>query len=144
MGEKKRRQGAAARFLRQHPTCALCGGGTPATTREHFPPTSLFRGYYRPNSFVVPACRDCNIGSSTSDLLASLLSRITLGELRGSENEEFRRLASQLGRQDLLTANELLDVGLIEKKKKIRSFREAAGLPWQPLEAFRIGPRGPG
>ena len=75
MGEAKRRISTTARFITKYPLCCLCGGERATTTREHMPPKSLFDGSHRPDRLVMPACQDCNRGTSTSDLTASLVSR---------------------------------------------------------------------
>jgi hypothetical protein len=39
------------------------------------PPKSLFDGSHRPDKLVMPACKKCNSGTSTSDLVTSIVSR---------------------------------------------------------------------
>jgi hypothetical protein len=39
------------------------------------PPKSLFDNSYRPDKLVMPACMECNRGTSTADLTASIVSR---------------------------------------------------------------------
>jgi hypothetical protein len=75
MGEAARRLSATGRFIKEFPNCCFCGGGQPATTREHMPPTALFDRSHRPNDLVMPACYACNSSTSTADLVASIISR---------------------------------------------------------------------
>lgn len=74
-GEAKLKETATRRFVSQYPDCCFCAGKRPATTREHMPPKALFNGSHRPDKLVMPACGDCNRGTSTADLVASLISR---------------------------------------------------------------------
>jgi len=75
MGEAKIKQSATAKFIAQYPLCCFCGGTRAATTREHMPPRSLFDNSHRPDKLVMPACRECNHGTSTADLVAAIVSR---------------------------------------------------------------------
>jgi hypothetical protein len=68
--------GAATRhrqaFLRNHKTCAFCGGGAPSSTIEHCPPRSMFQHRQWPEGFEFPACQACNKGSSDHDLVIAM------------------------------------------------------------------------
>jgi hypothetical protein len=75
MGQAKLKRSATQRFLAQYPDCCFCGGARQATTREHMPPKALFDSSHRPDKLVMPACRECNGGTSTADLVASVVSR---------------------------------------------------------------------
>ncbi|MFZ2652033.1 MAG: hypothetical protein WA210_18195, partial [Burkholderiaceae bacterium] len=75
MGEAKTRKSATAKFIAEFPDCCFCGGARPALTREHMPPKSLFNNSHRPDKLVMPACVECNKGTSTSDLVAAIVSR---------------------------------------------------------------------
>lgn len=75
MGEAKAKQSATAKFIAQHPLCCFCGATRAATTREHMPPRSLFDNSHRPDKLVMPACQECNHGTSTADLVAAIVSR---------------------------------------------------------------------
>jgi hypothetical protein len=39
------------------------------------PPISLFDAAHRPDGLVMPACNECNKGTSTADLAVALISR---------------------------------------------------------------------
>lgn len=66
---------ATQKLIAQFPKCCFCGGARPSATREHMPPTSLFDAAHRPDGFVMPACVECNKGTSTADLAVALISR---------------------------------------------------------------------
>jgi hypothetical protein len=70
MGQSKR---STTQFLLANPWCIFCGGTTPATSREHCPPRSLFEDRAWPEGFEFPACDACNGGSSDDDLLVAFL-----------------------------------------------------------------------
>jgi hypothetical protein len=75
MGEAKQKRSATQKLIEQYPFCYFCGGTRAATTREHMPPRSLFENSYRPDKLVMPACADCNKGTSTADLAVAIVSR---------------------------------------------------------------------
>ncbi len=93
---QKAKQSATERLLAQYPICCFCGGATEATTREHMPPKALFDGSHRPDKLVMPACDGCNRGTSTADLVASILSRWRL-DLSDQEKKDHKRLAAGVG-----------------------------------------------
>ena len=73
MGQKKKR---LLKFLSEHPFCCFCGGEANANTQDHLPPRSVFDNKKWPESYVFPACQRCNVGSSQSDSIFALVSRI--------------------------------------------------------------------
>jgi hypothetical protein len=75
MGEAKRKRSATAKLIERFPACSLCGGQRPSTTRDHIPPKAIFDNSHRPDKLVMPACNECNNGTSTADLVASIISR---------------------------------------------------------------------
>jgi len=75
LGQAKQKVSATRKFIAEFPHCAFCAGSRPAVTREHMPPKALFDGSHRPDKLVMPACHECNRGTSTSDLVASIISR---------------------------------------------------------------------
>lgn len=81
MGQRKARRLA---FFQNHPYCCFCGGSTSATTEDHWPPRSMFRGRVWPEGFVFPACVACNEKSRLTEKLLGLL-------LHGSHADEDRR-----------------------------------------------------
>jgi hypothetical protein len=97
MGQAKANQkaglSATKKLLEQYPICCFCGGGTNAATREHMPPKALFDDSHRPDKLVMPACDSCNRGTSTADLVASILARWQL-VLTEQEKKDHARLAA--------------------------------------------------
>jgi len=75
MGEARRKKSATAKLIEQFPFCSLCGGQRPSTTLDHIPPKAIFDNSHRPDKLVVPACNECNGGTSTADLVASIICR---------------------------------------------------------------------
>jgi hypothetical protein len=127
MGEHQLKQSATQKFLQKYPFCCLCGGATPATTREHVPPKALFDRSHRPDRLVVPACRVCNNVTSTGDLLVSLIARWEFEELSGIQSSDHAKLAAQLRRQAPDVLCEWLSAGAIERKRVRRTF-ESRGM----------------
>lgn len=124
MGEAKRKQSATMRLLQQHPFCCLCGGTQAATTRDHIPPKSLFDNSHRPHGIVVPACQECNNGSSTADLVVSLIARWRFDQETENERKDHRRLALRLRKQAPEIASEWTSLGLVARKRAKRHLRE--------------------
>lgn len=75
MGESAKKKSATAKLVQQFPLCSLCGGLRPSTTRDHIPPKAIFDRSHRPDKLVMPACGECNGGTSTADLIASIICR---------------------------------------------------------------------
>jgi hypothetical protein len=98
MGEAKRKQTATQKFIGQYPACCFCGGLRPATTREHMPPKSLFDDSHRPDKLVMPASKECNGGTSTAGLTATVVSRWVY-DSAAQERADHSRLAAQVRRQ---------------------------------------------
>lgn len=79
-----------------HQICVICGQ-LPAETRDHVPPKNLFPKPRPPDLITVPACVQCNNGSSVED-------------------EDFRTyLSLQIGRQ-----SELVDKLWLQSKKSLK------------------------
>ena len=74
MGQARVKQRSTAEFVQNFPVCCLCGE-RPTATREHMPPKALFENKHRPDQLVMPACDECNRGTSTADLVVSVISR---------------------------------------------------------------------
>jgi hypothetical protein len=89
------RLSSTQRLIELYPDCCFCGGLRPAVTREHMPPKSLFDGAHRPNQLVMPACHECNKGTSTADLIASIISRWRMNVSK-KEHADHRRLVAQV------------------------------------------------
>jgi hypothetical protein len=98
MGEAKLKKSATQRLVAQYPECCFCGGIRAANTREHMPPKALFDSSHRPDKLVMPACNDCNRGTSTADLVASVIRRWAYNAT-AQESDDHRRLVAQVRRQ---------------------------------------------
>jgi hypothetical protein len=98
MGEAKRNKSATKRLIEQYPSCCFCGGLRPSATREHMPPKSLFDNSHRPDKLVMPACVECNKGTSTADLTVAMASRWAYDSPL-QEQVDHSRLAQQVKKQ---------------------------------------------
>jgi hypothetical protein len=95
MGEAK---SATQRLIEQYPSCCYCGGLRASATREHMPPRSLFDNSHRPDKLVMPACIECNKGTSTADLTVAMASRWAYDNSL-QEQADHRMLARRVKRQ---------------------------------------------
>ena len=96
MGETKRRSKRNAVFLEKHPFCCFCGGGKPATTRDHVPSKQMFHLKRRPRGLEFPACEQCNHSTSPHELTAALLSRVANNINSKAYERELRKLILQV------------------------------------------------
>src|SRR5688572_17251940 len=90
MGESKAKRRAHASILKLDPRCIYCGER--ADTIEHMPPRMMFRGKQRPKGLEFPSCRPCNNGTSQSDIVASLIGRVSPDPTTQMEADEFKKL----------------------------------------------------
>lgn len=122
MGEGKVRRRAHASVLERNPWCIYCGER--ADTIEHMPPRMMFRGKQRPKGLEFPSCRPCNNGTSQSDIVASLIGRVSPDPTTQTQMEadEFKKL--------LLSVHQNVP-GLLEEMRT----RRAA----EKLEVKRLG-----
>jgi hypothetical protein len=98
MGEAKRKRSATQKFIADHPECCFCAGIRRACTREHMPPKAVFDYSHRPDKLIMPACDQCNRGTSTADLITAIVSR--WGYMNTDQvNADHRRLANQVRKQ---------------------------------------------
>jgi len=137
MGEAKRKRSATQRFIEEFPECCMCGGERRAVTREHMPPKALFDSSHRPDKLVMPACDECNRGTSTADLVASVIARWRYPS-NAQELEDHHRLLIQVRRQ----APEIVEEwsGAIDKTQA-RKHLEEQGVPVPSDAGFAtIGP----
>ena len=99
MGEANRKLSVSKKFITEFPTCHFCGGKRAATTREHMSPISLFDNSHRPGKLIMPACAECNIGTSTADLTAAIISRWDYDSGGDQERSDHKRLVAQIRKQ---------------------------------------------
>jgi hypothetical protein len=90
LGDARARRRAHARLLSSSPWCIYCGGT--ADTIEHMPPKQMFIRKQRPKGLEFPSCLECNSGTGKSDLVASLLGRLSVDPSADDEAEEFKKL----------------------------------------------------
>ncbi|MBS9477910.1 hypothetical protein [Ancylobacter radicis] len=141
MGEAAARKSATAQLIAKFPTCAFCCGLRPSSTREHIPPTALFDNGQRPRDIVIPACDDCNRGSSTADLVIALMSRWSINPT-GHEDLDHTHLSRRLSKQapEIITELTRFDGGV--QQKKARRHLESQGVTVPPgFKAVSIGPK---
>jgi hypothetical protein len=62
------------------------------------PPTALFDRSHRPNDLVMPACHACNSGTSTADLVVSIISRWNYDNT-AQESFDHTRLVARVRKQ---------------------------------------------
>lgn len=67
------------------------------------PPKCLFDTDFRPNEMILPACKQCNRGTATADLLAAIVSRW------GDDSDSAIRRHNELGAQLQVQAPEIAD-----------------------------------
>jgi hypothetical protein len=139
MGEARRKRSATQKLIEQHPHCCFCGGLRPAVTREHMPPKALFDGAHRPDKLVMPACDECNHGTSTADLTASIISRWGY-DMDEQQHHDHRRLVAQARKQAPDLVNEWISMNATDKAKA-RARLEEFGVPVPPGAGLAaIGP----
>lgn len=122
MGEAKLRKSATEKYIGQFPICALCGGDRASATREHMPPKSLFDQSHRPDKLVMPACRECNGGTSKADLTAAMVSRWNYDSPE-QERRDHGRLASQVRRQAPELIQEWTKLDQLDRKDAMEHLR---------------------
>lgn len=72
MGINSRRKKA---FFEDHPICCFCGGGTNASTQDHFPSRAIFIDRQWPEGYVFPACDFCQKYSVEDEVIIKFLAR---------------------------------------------------------------------
>lgn len=85
VGDAKRKR---HRFLARHPFCCFCGGSVAATTIDHIPARTCFRGRAYPETFEFPACDACNNASRIDEIAFSFFVKMvdqTQDNFEGSE-----------------------------------------------------------
>jgi hypothetical protein len=98
MGQAREKRSTTAKLIERFPTCSLCGGLRRSMTRDHIPPKAIFDNSHRPDKLVMPACDECNRGTSTADLTASIICRWNYNADR-QELSDSSRLVARLRKQ---------------------------------------------
>ena len=123
MGEAKLKQSATQKFIAQYPACCFCAGMRAATTREHMPPKSLFDNSHRPDKLVMPACKECNSGTSTADLVAAVMSRWAVDNTE-QEHRDHEKLVRRLRKQAPEVIDEWTSTRVKDRVKGRRHLRK--------------------
>jgi hypothetical protein len=139
MGEARRKKSATAAFIERHPNCYFCGGRRRAVTREHMPPKSLFDNSHRPDKLVMPACDECNRGTSTADLVASIIARWDY-RITSVEHQDHKKLVARLRKQAPQIIEEWLVIDPIEKERRRRHLRNHGIVVPHDAGVASIGP----
>lgn len=119
MGNKNRR---LTQFLARHPKCCYCGGDTPASTEDHWPPRTVFIERAWPQGYVFPACASCQQSTSNIEGLFGLICRFApddKNDIPIAQEEMEKQFRGQLARhpelmQALMLSNQ-------EKRSILRS-----------------------
>jgi hypothetical protein len=139
MHEANRKGSATQRLIEQFPMCCFCGGLRPATSREHMPPRSLFDGSHRPDKLVMPACNECNGGTSTADLTVAIVSRWNYNS-GPQERADHKRLAARARKQAPgLTDEWTKNHGIGRTKARLHLVNQGVPVP-QDAGIVTIGP----
>jgi hypothetical protein len=140
MSQSKVKQRSTADFILNFPSCSLCGGDRPTASREHMPPRSLFDNKHRPDKLVMPACMECNKGTSTSDLTASMISRWGF-DINPQAQADHSKLSAQVKMQAPELVREWLSVDTPSQQLQARAHLERHGVnPPQGAKFTTIGP----
>lgn len=89
------------------------------------PPGSLFDGSHRPDKLVMPACEECNKGTSTADLIVAMASRWA----EAPKNSDHARLASRLRKQAPDIISELTENPSLAANLRRRLHLKSQGVP---------------
>jgi hypothetical protein len=86
------------------------------------PPKSLFDNSHRPDKLVMPACHECNNGTSKADLTAAMVSRWNYHS-PNQERQDHSRLANQVRIQAPELIDEWISITSGDRKKAIEHLR---------------------
>jgi hypothetical protein len=140
MGQAKVKKRSTAEFILNFPACSLCGGDRQTVSREHMPPRALFENKHRPDKLVMPACEECNKGTSTADLVASIISRWGY-EITTHARADHAKLAAQIKIQAPELVHEWMSVDATERQLQARAHLARYGVNAPPDASFAaIGP----
>lgn len=146
MGDARRKQlKAKDEAVALSPYCIFCGGTTPATTGDHYPPRAMFIERRYPEGYCFPACGRCNSGSRGIDKFVSFLARMNSGPHFKYSDEEIRKTASlkqSLEREHPALLQEMFGLGAVEKKAFARriGYELPKGKTSRDLPFMRVPP----
>ena len=105
------------------------------------PPRSLFDGSHRPDRLVMPACDECNKGTSTADLVVSLASRWSHEEGSPQSKLDHARLQHEHGNKLPIWSQEWTNATPEdEQKARLHLIKKGVSVPLD-AEIATIGPR---
>lgn len=120
MGTKNRR---LTRFLAKNPFCCYCGGDTPATTEDHWPPRTVFIKREWPQGYVFPACDSCQRATSNVEGMFGLICRLAPGDEHANpvaQEELEKQVRGQMARHPELM--QALKLSNREKRTILRDY----------------------
>jgi hypothetical protein len=105
------------------------------------PPKALFENKHRPDKLVMPACDECNRGTSTSDLVVSLVSRWSLEQTPYTDTDH-AKLVGQIRIQapDVLREWNRAFTPDMQRKGQLHLKRQGVEIPPE-TSLVTIGPR---
>jgi hypothetical protein len=115
--------------------CAICGAKE-ATSRDHVPPRSIFQKPWPSDLVTVPACDDCNGGSSLNDEEF----KVGLSILAGIETPETMRLWDE-GAMRTLAHNRRMHRDIMSRFVQVE-VRSPAGIYLHTREAILVPKKG--
>ena len=125
MPNNRRRQ--MREFFERHPTCIFCGGGTPATTRDHVPSRQMFLKRSWPEGFEFPSCEACNAATAHQEQVVAMLARINPDGATETEQKETQSIIKAVGRNYPTILQELRP-----SARQARDFLKKLGIPKHP------------
>lgn len=128
MNDSARKRTATQKFIQQYPSCCFCAGKRASATREHMPPKALFDGSHRPDKLVMPACAECNNGTSTADLIAAVVSRWAY-DASDAELHDHTRLSARIRTQAPDVMEEWMKNASVLGRVKGRNHLRRHGVP---------------
>lgn len=122
--------------------CVFCGATTPATTKEHCPPRSLFVHRHWPEGFEFPSCLACNQGSGNHDAIVALLGRSDPWNQARNADRRYVGLLKNVNQQFPRMLRRMLDLSPIESRRAARrlKMRPGPGQTYRDLGIVRITP----
>lgn len=134
MGEARRKR---QKLSEGNQPCLFCGGQRRATTEEHCPPRSLFKGRHWPEGFAFPACERCNGGTSDEDLWVAFLANL---EDDPERLQQGRGLLFQLKRQDPKSLRQMFNLSATKARTAARrlNMQREPGMTYRDLGVVSI------
>lgn len=130
------------RFLREHPFCIFCGGGTQAVERDHVPSRQLFHRRHWPEGFEFPACRSCNGSTSSDEQVVAMLARMYPDADTEAERKEVREILAAVARNRTDVLIEMMpSARRVRNYLKRRGLKTPLGISTSDVPVLAIGPK---